>query len=350
MHYLVKTLLAFIAITLVFTQASAFVGEFNNYIVVRNVPSEFSFTVTNNDPVARLLEMQILLPGRYEVISNPGTIDAGATEDVVIRLLPEKKFEGSEFEGNIFLKLGSNTAEKNLKIFYTKSKTCAVSIAPLGSFDANTNKFTVSTGLENNGIENERVELKVIRGIPDDWKVEGQRSTEIDAGEKKSFDTTLIPGSNFTGQAQLVYQCGDFVVERIVIVKFERPLNPLQGPFAAATGFFSLLGNIKFDMPGGLTGIVLDAILIIVAAVLLIAFIARVVHRIGRRPPTTVQQEISSFDTVQMDSSGKNTKTVEIETVRKTTMHNYTKKKRGKLETYNPKLEELKDLINGVQK
>src|SRR3989344_5673791 len=101
MHTMIKSLLFIIAIALFFTQASAFVGEFNNYIVVRNVPSEFSFTVTNNDSVERLLEMQVLVPGRHEVLRNPGVIDAGATEEVVVRILPDKDLEGSEFIGSI---------------------------------------------------------------------------------------------------------------------------------------------------------------------------------------------------------------------------------------------------------
>lgn len=345
MHPLAKILLAFIAITLIFTQASAFVGEFNNYLVVRNVPTEFSFTVTNNDSVERFLEMEILMPGNFDVVRNPGTIEAGATEDVVIRLLPEKTFEGSEFAGSIFLKLGSNTAEKNLKIFYTKSKTCAVSIAPLGAFDANTNKFTVKSQLENNGVTIESVELKAIRGIPGDWKVEGERSAVVDAGENKTFETVLVPGSNFTGQAELVYECGEFVVERIVIVKFERP--PVPDAYAAATGFFTMLGNVKLEMPGGLTGLIIDVVLIVVAAVLLIAFIARIVHRIERKEKA---QEISSYDAVVLDTKPGKIQTVEIETVRKTTKEIYKKKNRGKLEPYNPKLEELKDLINGTGK
>ena len=237
MHTLAKSLLFIAAIMLVFTQASAFVGEFNNYIVVRNVPSEFSFSVTNNDSVERLLEMQIMVPGRYEVLRNPGVIEAGATEEVVVRILPDNELEGSEFVGSILLKLGSNTAEKNLKIFYTKAKNCAVSIAPLGAFDEKENKFTIRTDLENNGVDIESVELKAIRGIPEDWRVEGARAVQVEGEENKSFETTLVPGSNYTGRAELIYQGGDFSVEGLVFGKFKGRMK------IPSKGFCNCLSN-----------------------------------------------------------------------------------------------------------
>src|SRR3989338_6595416 len=181
------------AVLLVFGDASAFVGEFNNYVVVRNVPSEVSFTVTNTSTVPRELEMTINMPGRHEVLRDPGVIAAGATEEVVISILPEEKFEGSEFVGTIMLKLGNDTAEKNLKIVYARARTCVVSIAPLGSFDEAANKFTIDTQLTNNGVEAAEVELSAIKGIPSDWKVGGDRKAGVRAGETRNIQTTLTP-------------------------------------------------------------------------------------------------------------------------------------------------------------
>ena len=231
---------------------------------------------------------------------------------------------------------------------YTKPKNCAVSIIPIGTFDEKENKFTIRTELENNGIIAEKVELKAVRGIPDDWKVEGTRRAEVEGESLKSFETVIKPGSNYTGKAELVYECGAFTVERIVILKFRGPLeNTFEG---LATGFAGLFGGFSLPegitglaLPDGMAGLVIDFILIIVAAVLLIAFIARLVKRMGRKPPAE-QQGISSSDTVEMrkDSSGEDATSEEM------AKHALRKKSRGKLESYNPKLEELKDRINGV--
>jgi len=317
------------------------VGEFNNYVVVRNVPSEVSFTVTNTSTVPRELEMTINMPGRHEVLRDPGVIAAGATEEVVISILPEEKFEGSEFVGTIMLKLGNDTAEKNLKIVYARARTCVVSIAPLGSFDEAANKFTIDTQLTNNGVEAAEVELSAIKGIPSDWKVGGDRKAGVRAGETRNIQTTLTPGSDYAGQAQLVYNCDGFAIERIVVVKFERPITSAFDNIGA--GFASLFGGTGGDGAGFDWGLAINVILILLAAILLIAFIARMVKMLDR------QENQKFMDYEPPAEQPKVTKSVVMKETVEIRKENHKSRNVGKLESYNPKLEDLKERITSLK-
>ena len=108
--------------------------------------------------------------------------------------------------------------------------------------------------------------------------------SELKPHESRKVSMTIYPEKNFEGsvfESQLVIRLGNETQVKNMIIEFRETENSEEtaGQVALASGFFTLFDAVD---NGGLPALVFDVLLIVVAAILLIAFISRYTKRITR--------------------------------------------------------------------
>ena len=108
--------------------------------------------------------------------------------------------------------------------------------------------------------------------------------TMLKPHESRKVSMTIYPEENFKGsvfESQLIITLGNETHVKNMIIKFRETDNNGKDTteIALASGFFTLFGAVG---NGGLPALGLDILLIVIAAILLIAFISRYTKRLNK--------------------------------------------------------------------
>ena len=108
--------------------------------------------------------------------------------------------------------------------------------------------------------------------------------SELKPHESRKVFITIYPEENFEGsvfESKLIIKLGNETQVKNMIIKFRETDNSGEdaSEVALASGFFTLFSAVD---NGGLPALVFDVLLVVVAAILLIAFISRYTRRITK--------------------------------------------------------------------
>lgn len=108
--------------------------------------------------------------------------------------------------------------------------------------------------------------------------------SELKPHESIKVFITIYPEAGFEGsvfESQLIIKLGNETQVKNMIIKFRETNNIEEGAgeVAFAGGFFTLFGAVGNS---GLSAVVFDVLLVVIAAILLIAFISRYTRRITK--------------------------------------------------------------------
>ena len=239
---------------------------FQDSVSIGETPYEYTFTVKNNSGSQKPLIIEYSFPAKYEKMSQPAFIDAGAQEQVKIKIYPQKSLEGATYVGTIKTQIGQDFSEKNLIMEFLKEDKCTVS--PSAEIDMEGN---AALKLSNSSYNSKTVELKSING-PAGWEITGEKKFEIAPNETKTVKTKINMKGAYNGEAELAFSCmGDQITAKTRVTRDEKGiLQQITGMFTAA------------QFGRNIAGLAVNLFLGIVAAVLLVAFIARLVKASGR--------------------------------------------------------------------
>ncbi len=252
------------SITLVFlalfvANAGALISGFPDSITVGETPSQIAFTVENDSGIRQPISVQVALPSDYE-IDAPEYAEANSSATVKITVYPQKGLEGSTQKGVVSVDVANNLAEKNILVNYAYKDECTLTI------DAQNNDGKIILEMENASYKSKTARLVSLEKAPQDWNIAGNTEFIIGAYEKRAFETKLAQNSAFEGNIELVFSCSGKTITKEISVKRDE-----QGALAGLATIGSMFEN------AGDTGFIIDAFLVIIAAILMIAFIARLV-------------------------------------------------------------------------
>ncbi len=246
--------------------ASAAVSAVPSQITVGESPREISFFATNTTGIRQQFEAEFSFPTKFTIIKKPQWIESGARENIVLNIFPQHGFENTTYVGTIKVTIGGDVAEKNVILNYLNQNECSVQ-----SKTTIANSGDVTILLKNNSYRPKSVTLVEIRNVPADWKITGNTQFSIGPFEQKTFGTKLEMNSALNGNAVFVYKCAN--TEFTESVKVEHKDGGIPASMFAVFGQASTMANGEF---------MLDLFLVIIAAILLIAFIARLVRIVNR--------------------------------------------------------------------
>jgi len=266
---------AIVAIALIFAAglASAAVSAMPREITIGQAAYDFSFYAQNNTAIRQPLVAEFAFPTKFTIIKKPQWIEANSRQNVIVRIFPQKGFEGTTYTGTVKISVGADVAEKNVLINYILEDECQVRAQT--EIDGS-GKATIA--LTNNSYNPVQVALEEIRNVPADWKISGNTDFSLGAFETKSFEVQLERNSGFTGDAKFVFSCGEAEFTQTAQVSYQDRGIPAT-IFAMVSGA-SAEGEF-----------VLDMFLVIVASILLIAFIARMVKFLNDGKQNTEAQK-----------------------------------------------------------
>ncbi|MAG18412.1 MAG: hypothetical protein CL944_02980 [Candidatus Diapherotrites archaeon] len=240
------------------TGASAFVNSLENTISVGESAYELSYTVENTSNIRQPLTVDYDLPTYFEIIKQPNYVNANSTQEIVVKILPQQGFEGTTYTGMISINLGGNRAEKRVSISYLRENNCVVE----REVSLIENKVRIT--LENNSYKDKTIKLSEVRNLPNDWAITST-SFVLNGFEKNTYELELQKGSSFDGTLEFVFECqGNLFTNKVEV---EHEGNDFTG--------FAIIGSALESVDSEL---IIDIFLVIIAAILLIAFIARLVR------------------------------------------------------------------------
>ncbi|MFH1240696.1 MAG: hypothetical protein V1672_05825 [Candidatus Diapherotrites archaeon] len=126
-------------------------------------------------------------------------------------------------------------------------------------------------------------ELQINFATSADYDISNYPS-ELRPHESRKVSMTIYPEKGFEGsvfESQLIINLGNETQVTNMIIKFRGTENSEEavGEIALASGFFTLFGAAS---NAGLSEIVFNVVLVVIAAILLIAFISRYTKRITK--------------------------------------------------------------------
>ncbi|MCR4335516.1 MAG: hypothetical protein NUV57_03190 [archaeon] len=259
--------LTLVLVLLLSIGASAFVNNLENTINVGETAYELTFSVENNSNIKQPLTIDYDLPTDFEIAKQPNYVNATSTQEIVVKILPQKDFEGTTYTGTITINLGGNRAEKRLSVSYLKENNCTVE----REVSVNENKVTIE--LTNNSYKSKTIKLIEVKNLPNDWAIT-ETSFVLNGFEKNTYELELKKGSSFDGELEFVFECSGETFSNTVKVKHE------DNGFTGFAIIGSALGSVDSEL-------IIDIFLVIVAAILLIAFIARLVRLLNSNAKQT---------------------------------------------------------------
>ncbi|MFH1392012.1 MAG: hypothetical protein ABIH20_06890 [Candidatus Diapherotrites archaeon] len=251
-------LLILVLALLLSTGASAFVNSLENTISVGETAYELSYTVENTSNIKQPLTVDYDLPTDFEIVKQPNYVNANSTQEIVVKILPQQGFEGTTYTGMITINLGGNKAEKRINVSYLKENTCTV------EREVSVEEDKVTILLKNNSYNGKTMKLSEVKNLPNDWVLNTGASFVLNSFEKKTYELELQKESSFDGELEFVFECQGETFTNKVKVKHEG--NDFTG--------FAIAGSALYSVDSEL---IIDIFLVIIAAILLIAFIARLV-------------------------------------------------------------------------
>jgi hypothetical protein len=254
----IKPLIAIIIMLFANTAFGQIVG-FQDTISIGETPYEYTLHVINNAPEQKPLLIEYHFPAKYEKISQPVFIEPNSQEQIKIKIYPSKNLEGSTYVGTIKAQIGNEFAEKNIIMEFKKENKCT--IKPEANIDESGN---VKLKLINSSYNQKSIELKSIKG-PKDWEITGDKNFVINPNETKETGTKIKMKTTYSGSVGLVFSCYD--EEILAEAKIEHSEKDV---LQQITGMFTT-SQLKIDV----VSLSINLVLGVVAAILLIAFIAR---------------------------------------------------------------------------
>ncbi len=284
------TALVFLAI--IATPAFALV-EGPSFIRVGENVQEIPFYAKNDSATEKYLEAEFTIPSKHEIASKPEWIGANSKGEVKVRIYPEERLEDTTYTGKAMFNLGGDISEKIISIEYAKEDSCPSVVGSTfterpgadaakagGSKGAEPSKFIFT--VKNSSYKPKVLKLLAIEGAPQDWKISGAgtRGTySIGAFETRKFEAAIEGQSAFTGEASFRFGCSG----KEIVQKQQIKAGNVQGDGAGAgSGILSGFAVFASSIHPADVEFILDAFLAIIAAVLLIAFIARLVNFANR--------------------------------------------------------------------
>lgn len=261
-------ILAVVLLSLLLATAAHAAVSLNNVVEFNQFPKELVFTVSNSYSTAQALGVKLFAPVDYEIVGAlPNSIDANKSAEIKMLLYPKTEFIGIQQKANLQISLGSNieTMEITLKFYALDEFPAEININSNYSIGKDANEFLIDIALQNKSVQDIEVEFSGIGGIPSDWDAEPKTfKLKIPALQSISQTIALKPGSSFDGNAVLNFSALGFGHSENMALKYDT--------IGALAGFAALFPEISSEFA-------LDVLLAIVAALLLISFIARMVHR-----------------------------------------------------------------------
>ena len=262
-----------IALMLVAGTASASVTGLPKEITIGETPYDLSFYVQNNNPIRQPLEAEFAFPTKFTVIKKPQWIEGNATtagknQNVIVRIFPQEGFEGTSYTSTIKIIAGGDVTEKNVTINYVHEDSCNVEaqIEVQDDESGGNAGMNAAITLTNHSYRPKAITLKEMRGTPPDWKISGSTEFGLGAFEKRTYETSVDGKSNFEGNAEFIFGCRGTEFAGIAKIR-----HVDKGIPAAVLAIISgASGSVEGEF-------ILDMFLVIIASILLIAFIARMV-------------------------------------------------------------------------
>ncbi len=251
--------------------AHAFVNNFPDEILIKNTQTQLSFSVTNTENIARKLSIEISAPTEFEYLEKPATILAGQTKQVKIVFYPKDNLNESVFNAKATIKLGINNAQKNFTISFLKENSCPAEIDTTVTKGRQNNEFTIFSEVKNQSNSDVSFNLQTISGLPTDWSFSTENTVLLAPLETRVIQTKINAQSSFEGNAELIFECENFVKKIQIYIKHENN---------SPTGLFSL-GFLQWEDNGGV--MLFNAFLVAIAAVLLLMFISRLVRILAEK-------------------------------------------------------------------
>ena len=248
-----------ITLLLICSSASAFVTSFDGQARIGESPYELSFFVENTDSIKRPLFITYNFPVDYNVVNQPSFVEANTKEKIVVKLIPNAEVAGAEYLSTVSIVLGSNKAEKNIRLSFFNQDNCTI----------NSSIYTtkgLEFSFENTSFKPKQIKLTEIKGVPADWKINGSTLFVLNGFESRTYSVDLVKNSSFSGIAEFVFSCENTSFSKKVEFAHEN-----NGSF---TGFANLGVIVSvFD-----SELILILFLVIIASIFLLAFIARLVR------------------------------------------------------------------------
>ncbi len=224
------------------------------------------------------------------------------------------------------------------------SATASVSEVPR-YVDLSNEEKEISFTLSNDSSLGKNLEIEVY--VPTNFKII-EKPEFIGPNESEEVKILFYPNEDLYGtnyESTLIILLGSEKIEKKINFSFvkpeakeeeEEPEEEREGIISGFVGLLSLpsLGEIDFEGISALINweLALDVFLVLVAAILLIAFIARIVTRLESSTPNIPENQ-----TILGPEANEKSKRGMLEEIKL--------EKVNKLEPYNPKLEELKNRI-----
>src|SRR3989344_5729061 len=239
--------------------AMAFVTDLEDIITIGETPYELSFNVENTTDIRQPLRIEYDFPTDFETINQPNFIRANAMEEIKVKIFPSAIQEGTTYKGMIQITLGGNTAEKIITLNYAKENKCTIE----RNIEIANNKIKIE--FVNTSFKDKEVRLVDAAGLPEGWSIEGTKTFILSGFEEKTFTLEIKGRGAFNGTLELQFQCEGETFKEEAQIRMEN-----NEPGFTGLVLLNSLGNIDFE-------IIVDVVLGIIAAILLIAFIARMI-------------------------------------------------------------------------
>ncbi len=276
-----------------------------SYLSVGETPQDYSFFIENSSSSRKQLDVSLVAPGRQEFVSKPKSIGPKSKGEVRLRFFPESAFKGTSYTAKIAANLGSENVVKNLTISYASDDEdrCTVELKPKeplinGKEGTGKNAISVAFAAKNASYKPKKLTLTEMKGGPQDWRAmaggNGKAEQGINVGngagnealaefgiggfEERAFVIWVEGQSAFDGELEFIFDCAGEKISVRQEVSASEAEDKGNGT-DMLSGFAVVLqdiGSKDFEFA-------LNAFLVIIAAVLLIAFIARLVHFVNRR-------------------------------------------------------------------
>lgn len=236
---------------------NALISDLPNSITFFEEERSISFEVENDSGGTQNLNIRIYSPIAYEIKGSKSFLENGEKSIVEVTFFPQEKLLDSVYETTILVELGKEIKQEKISMSFNKRNFCPI------EFHARQNKEILELTAKNNSFQKMEFQIKGFK--EGEWKIE-EKTLLLEGKEEKKFELN-IDGS-VTGKNFVLIQCTG--IQEVPVELQGRRINQLFD----ATGAFVLGSFGEMLEP-------LNLVLVIVAAVLLIAFISRLVKRLN---------------------------------------------------------------------
>lgn len=258
---------AIAALLLLTATTGAFVTGLDTSIDIGETGKELSFLVENKSSIRQPLTVNYDFPSDFTVIQQPSFVGANSKDEVKLKIFPDKSLVDTSYKSTINIKVGTNKAEKTVTLNYLNTNTCTVKVDVY--FE---NKMFV-INLENESFKEKNISLTNTTA-PENWEI-NKFETTVPGNTTKKTELEIENISNFTGEVEFTFDCKGTIIKKTANVDYKEP-----GIGTAFTGFVVLEEGFNFEF-------LFDALLALIAVVLLLTFIARLVKILNQKEKQT---------------------------------------------------------------